>query len=369
MDVLQSLLAFALIMLAMATLASIVVEGIHRLLHLRQSGLERLLRQIYDDVIVGDDNESSQQQATEPQSDARERFLDTLKFKSGVKTAEGFWPRLLCFVTPNRQAQMSTRQFIERLADTEPGKQLAARLDSEVDLVISDIAQKYERYGADVSAYFRQRAAALSFAVGIVLALPLNIDAGRVFTTLVQQPELRNQVIEQLVVQLEETEDEPAAPAAAAPAAETKKSGAGGASEDIAAIKKEAAASGTSAATSQFARMALHDFFYWLGWLLSTLTAGVLIGIGAPFWFRTASSLLAIVQVGRSVGLGQQKERPTSAAPANAAGRDDGLPGKLQEVFKTAIKAKAILSTSGTPSGGERFRKKYYGWSDSRETP
>ena len=66
-----------------------------------------------------------------------------------------------------------------------------------VDSVLKDVAQKFEAFGKEAGAYFEGRARLLSVAVAIALAFAAHVDAVDLFKTYLRDPNARAKVIEQ----------------------------------------------------------------------------------------------------------------------------------------------------------------------------
>ena len=73
-----------------------------------------------------------------------------------------------------------------------------------------------------------------------------------------------------------------------------------------------------------------------VGWLLSVLLAGLLIGLGGPFWFNVFRKLGALA--------GMVRGMQTPAQQAREQGKPTGAmePGEFTKVFETAAKANAL---------------------------
>jgi hypothetical protein len=72
----------------------------------------------------------------------------------------------------------------------------AAAADA-VNVALKDVAQKFEAFGKEASGYFEGRARLLSVAVAIVLAYLAHVDAVDLFRTYLRDPNARAKVIEQ----------------------------------------------------------------------------------------------------------------------------------------------------------------------------
>lgn len=80
---------------------------------------------------------------------------------------------------------------------TEAAQQAGATAADAVDVVLKDITQKFEAFGKEAGVYFEGRARLLSVAVAIVLAFAAHVDAVDLFRTYLRDPNARAKVIEQ----------------------------------------------------------------------------------------------------------------------------------------------------------------------------
>lgn len=90
-------------------------------------------------------------------------------------------------------------------------------------------------------------------------------------------------------------------------------------------------------------------------WLIGTILAGVLIGLGGPFWFQIYQRLSAVASIARSLGV-----RVSSPASGPSEGADSAVPNaaeahkpkSVREAFDDALKAREIAATGGAAGGG-----------------
>ena len=108
-------------------------------------------------------------------------------------------------------AAMTPAEFMERLgsidsrADDRQGEcggqqgreEAGATAAEAVNVVLKDVAQKFEAFGKEASVYFEGRARLLSVAVAIALAFLAHVDAVDLFKTYLRDPNARAKVIEQ----------------------------------------------------------------------------------------------------------------------------------------------------------------------------
>jgi hypothetical protein len=113
-------------------------------------------------------------------------------------------------------AAMTSAEFMERLGSMEHVGQAIAEVNATanataqkaaqnagaaaadaVNVVLKDVAQKFEAFGKEASVYFEGRARLLSVVVAIALAFAAHVDAVDLFKTYLRDPNARAKVIEQ----------------------------------------------------------------------------------------------------------------------------------------------------------------------------
>ncbi len=82
-------------------------------------------------------------------------------------------------------------------AATSAAQQAGATAADAVNVVLKDVTQKFEAFGREASVYFEGRARLLSVAVAIALAFFAHVDAVDLFRTYLRDPNARAKVIEQ----------------------------------------------------------------------------------------------------------------------------------------------------------------------------
>jgi hypothetical protein len=82
-------------------------------------------------------------------------------------------------------------------AATKAARDAGGAAADAVDTVLKDVAQKFEAFGKEASVYFEGRARLLSVAVAMALAFLAHVDAVDLFKTYLRDPNARAKVIEQ----------------------------------------------------------------------------------------------------------------------------------------------------------------------------
>ena len=248
MQLIEAALAFAITMLALSLVVSSFVEIIHRICSMREAGLKYVLDQMLNQVL---DKHIRSGIAARVQADASVAAADKEgKISELVESArKGFVERMSANrapmgVTPKATptdpassdpepeswsskirlgiskiglwngrdlAAMTPAEFMERLGSMDVGQAIAsanaaatnvaqqagATAADAVDVVLKDVAQKFEAFGKEASVYFEGRARLLSVVVAIALAFAAHVDAVDLFKTYLRDPNARAKVIEQ----------------------------------------------------------------------------------------------------------------------------------------------------------------------------
>ncbi len=191
MNYLTAALAFSAIMIVLATLVTVIVEAVHGVLSRRKHDFEHMLKQLYEKEI--------KPKATDILKDNLEQ---TDKFIKDLVTNPAIAPAKkgkLDWIFPSKTFdELTTRQFVEQFRDTQVGQKLLQKNDQNVDIFISNIAYEFERYGQAASKYFQKKAAVLSILAALILIVTLNVDAILLFEKLSNDNDLSKKIIAEI---------------------------------------------------------------------------------------------------------------------------------------------------------------------------
>jgi len=393
MNWLEAALAFSLIMLALATVVTIVLETGYQILSTRERGFRLMMERLFDDVL-------SKRIATTlsgvSMEAARAQFLASVT-RNQAYSEKTHWLRSIAQSADLKS--MTMMQLAERLADTHVGQAIARTGADRTHIIINDLAQKFDRFGQGASQRFQGQAHFWCLLVSLLCAFVANVDAVVVFKSLLHDDTLTQGVIEKLGGSVDENAPRPRSAAEAmaavpAPADESTatpkelaEAGAARVRVELARVNdaglpvsseywpfcraKSAAAGGAESPLSRDPRcsdgaqralpadivsVASRIFsISGLQWFLSVCLAGLLIGLGAPFWFDLARSLTRTAQ-SRSVS----SEAANAGAPAGSAAAAGSPPRTPVDAFSVAIAAarpfarRVLLSPDGQPARGVR---------------
>lgn len=397
MEWLEAGLAFAVTMMVFSTMVSVIIETGHRVFRIREKGLRMIMAHVYEDVIwprlsnrLGEKKISSSDFMNRM---TRARFLPA--GKKGIILKTNLMEKLLKVVNAGQLKSLTTLEFIERLAETPVGRSLmeetAKRGRKFIDTFLEDLASKYEDFGESATEYFKRRARLVSVLVAIGLSFSLNVNAIYLFKTFLGNKDVRQVMIERgddVAKKLEERQ------------AELKRlleTNSTAQKENLEKIEKNIKELRETANvlsqtgipigwdTAPWNSKAWKDYkktkdtlvlqakatmgmkvktylVYWAGdtwlllkWVLAVLLAGLLIGLGGPFWFDTFRKLSALTGIIRGLQTPVQKAKEQDLKPRTKPEEKPDQKPKVVAIFETAAKACALSEVKGrallTPDG------------------
>lgn len=373
MDYLEAAMAFAVAMVIFSTIATGVVELIVRVCAFRERVLRKTLESLYATIILpwvrakraeleaANAAADAKALAAAPTDDPAQFVSRMLANPTHKHWIDHRWQGSLAH--SSRIDALTTIAFAERLARTDVGRLVLQEVKAGSDLVLTDLCRSFERFGRASSEVFRKWAQVTSICVGVAVAFAVNIDAGRLVGAMLNDPELRTTLIQQA---------EAAREASEAAEASLSKVQAMGEADQLSQDQVEeikAATAGLLAEVSAAQALGLpvgwryfpycqtdqpattggyvscgawDDASGWdkvlavARWLALTTVAGVLIGLGGPFWFKVFSSLSQVAQLLRAVGLGSGKPSRAEDAPRLAAMDETAKPPNVAAAFRVA---------------------------------
>ncbi len=198
MNYLIALLAFSAIMIVLSTLASVLVESIHRLLNTRSRDFDEMLTQLYTHSVKPHFRNAGIELA-----DEAETFVREIRKNPAISSRRnGLFNK---FFVKTEFENLTTRQFVEQLAQSEAGQKLMQKIgeqESEVAATtIARLSYEFERYGQAATEYFKRRAVFLSIVIAFVLASTLNVDSLSLYQALAKNTKLAEQVVSSIDVE------------------------------------------------------------------------------------------------------------------------------------------------------------------------
>lgn len=296
-------------------------------------------------------------------------------------------------------------EFMERLGSTDFGKAIAAEGSARMTAIINDLSQKFERFKRGANDRMTQRSLGYSLWISLGLAILLNIDAVNIFNFYLTNHKAREQIVAQHV-QIENDAyyaQELLEALKASKSSENAKATETDVNEEIQQMEARLKGMMEKIATLQSDGLPLgYDLFpgcvgqiktssaadkrcnikgvtgyagVWAGiwynlkndtggmlsWFASVLLGGVLVGLGAPFWFNVSRGLSSALQLLKAL---RGTASSNSGDGANIAERSPSFPASIGEsppprtpveAFSTAIAAaprnsgaRLLLASDGT---------------------
>lgn len=354
MQWLNAALAFSITMLILSMVVSTLVETLHRLLRLRADGLETMLKQFFNEVLVPYLGSVATDLAT-----ARDQFVDQMmrnRAEPHTRTA-----RLL---QSQRLQKIDVQQFMTRLGASHYGDALRAatqRVGGELaDTVLHDIAHQFEAFGQEASEHFQRRARLSSVLVALVLAWCANVNPYELLKTYLSNEQVTENVIAlQQAAEarfLEQTTPAAEPSVAASSAGQTTPSAQEAwqaANKEIEQLRDLGVPIGWTVTRLQEVGFDYFCLFkvavpteisvrsltamFWL------LVGGVLIGLGGPFWFDAVRSLSSVRNVVGAKSVSDDSDVAATVAPTTTA----------VALFKTAAIGRDACIGQGAFAGGD----------------
>jgi len=379
MSLVEAALAFALVMIIFSTMVSAIMEILYRLISSREKLFVLTMERLFDQTIW-----PLVRQRLSAQEEARAVFIKAIT-TNPADEIDAKRRGILDFGAPKGITELSVMEFIERLASTEIGKAISEEGEKRVIAIVNDLSQKFSRFCKGASQRLTEQSLGYSLWVSFVLAFALNIDAVSIFHFYLTNQNAREQIIAQ--------EDKIKESATTArnlleDARRNAKSGSADANGELEQVNKRVAelqkeveklktdglpigydmypgcTSHTKDKPFRDARCAGsmeeegtglieriysnagRDRFGFAFWVLSVLLGGLLVGLGAPFWFDVASGLSRSLQLMKALkGTTEKKASETEGdQPAPASGGSAPPPRTPVEAFTTAIAALPVGS-------------------------
>lgn len=348
MKLLDACLALALTLAVFASAVTVLVEILHRAAGQRVRDARGLLGAVFDSVLtdkLGDAKKDLPRlRANFIDTLGTDKVLDTL-VRSHAKALKPFRDRIAA------APKVPVEDALHRLPRSAVFQECLLALDKDrLEEVLNEVAERYTQFERAVSEFFRIRAQSLSYLVGILLAVTMNIDAVRLFNHFVEDPDLARQTIAQLESTLKQQEASASAGVPQSAQAKTAPAQATAtADDDVRAVLEKIraqSASGlpigwayypfcvppdgdkqvdtlclsrpsaqpTQAHKTPMAWLRVHGQY--LFWALCTAMTGLLIGLGGQYWFDVASSLGRMRDQAKSGQVAKGNEpQPTAPDP------------------------------------------------------
>jgi len=364
MEMLDSVLAFSLVMILLSTIVSGIAEIALRVTRLRAHYLFVAVQALVRDAIAQEAGPGTVERLALALVHNPAAAWSTAVRESGTASPDlvkpGLFGRWLGLFNQARTDVLSAEAFVQRLAKTGTGRDLArTRPEETLDLRLKDLVNTFDRYMAASAEVYRKRAQWVAMLAAVLLAIVANVNAASLFDHLSKDEDLRRALLadsQRITEKLAEAGARSGYGVTATLRDELSK-----VNDRLADIETtyglpigpayfpwNLTADGNPKATRPAFDLAAEvgEAFAYVTdhpgrmatWLIQVVLTGVLIGLGGPFWFRIYSNLSQFVQVLRSFG-GRSKElvgaTGADARPRQPEDREARL-NILIDLFKTA---------------------------------
>jgi hypothetical protein len=381
LNILQSILAFAATMLVLATLVTLIIEIVARIFRRRYRIFTHLLRQLFKNELQPIiESRIKARLGEDPDKVAIELeaqlgvFLDEIR-NSPLEPVEdknpltwfGGWLR---WFGADRSKKLTTEEFVRRFARSKIGREVYEQTAGRVDNLIDSLCLRYKELSDAMSEYIKNSSSILSMAIGIIIALTINIEAYRLFNFYIQNPDVAEKVADNAAayadayIDAQQRLNVALAALDRQEAADTESTAE--ARQELEAIKNrlETVPGYVSALKAEGIPIGLDYFPFcryrkaikkdgedaypckdpesryrivvakdsdkglwpdYLLWIIKVIITGVLIGLGGPFWYDAVRGLARATQILR--GRAEPQNIPAGSLPG------DKMPANPTEIF------------------------------------
>lgn len=398
MALLESAMAFAVVMMIFSTVVTGIVEAILKALGTREKTLKKTIEALYEKVVrprlgTGFERANPQQLVKANYFQRSKAFLTRTsttptthkeKFVAALTENPVFESTNNLFSAERKSKidRLSLLAFAERLGKTDVGKAIVAEGEAQVELLVHDLVRSFDRFGRAASEVFRKKAQLTAICVAIPFAWFANIDASRLLVQLIENPSIRSSLIEQADESHKKNQDAVASldklknnieKLQASPTTSTSEDptpDVGTLQHQLDDISKQVL---ESVEKMEAQGLAIGWQYYpicakghkdeacdgrvgWIDkhdkeqgvfdialtsesglWLLMSSLAGVLIGFGGPFWFKVFTGLAQVFHVMRALGFGGRKPAKEGHPPPDKTAEDSAKPKDVLDAFKVAV--------------------------------
>lgn len=370
MSLLDAALAFALTMAALATVVTIIMEIVMRVCGLKAKDQVKLIGKLVEDVVQARFGKMNYEQKWS----AVRGVLNNAVLPENKQMADAKVRQFFIFgQARNIYDDVSLEHVLRRILEIK-GLGIDLRAPTQLRVKLKSVALKYREWRSAVAVHAARRARFWSLIVGVVLAVVLNVDGLRLFEAFASNPQLTDSVIEEM----DPTVD--AADAASKSLAETlEKAGETEASaeelqEAINGLKAELGvvrqlglpigkeyfpycylSDGVNTASEQTRLDRLCEpakAIFWDrwqdygGWALRILITGLLMGLGAPFWYDVARRLAQVRQAFGAKGGAAERHRGSEGDESPKA-----MDELIDRIVEDAVTGASLLGESSSAQG------------------
>ncbi len=193
MHLLESAMAFAVVMIIFSTIVTGLVEAFLRAVSLRQRTLKHSLALfIQDEVKPQLLSALKQTQAALQTLDQAAEDVEAMvaSFTANpIKADKDSWLSRVFAKRLERIDELTAYSFLQRLAKSDLSATIRQMNDDQLNNYLANVMRTYDRYMAASTEFYRKKSHILTVMVAMTLAALFNVPAARVYMHLMDNPE------------------------------------------------------------------------------------------------------------------------------------------------------------------------------------
>ena len=199
MHLLESAMAFAVVMIIFSTMVTGLVEAFLRAVSLRQRTLKHSLALfIQDEVKPQLLSALKQTQAALQTLDQAAEDVEAMvaSFTANpIKADKDSWLSRVFAKRLERIDELTAYSFLQRLAKSDLSATIRQMNDDQLNNYLANVMRTYDRYMAASAEFYRKKSHILTVMVAMTLAVVFNVPAARLNMHLMDNPETRAELI------------------------------------------------------------------------------------------------------------------------------------------------------------------------------
>lgn len=304
MPYLDAALAFALTMLAVATLVTQIVRIGQNAARLRRNEMKRMLKEYFEKEL----KPVVDREMERLKSDAKAIVVAEAE-KINIDLMHNGNSKMFTKEEIEKLTDLSTEELLEWLKRTEMGRKLVKELGDKANEIFNELGKRYEAIGDKFTKSFREHSRWWATGVALVVAFALNVDSIFLINTYIQNEGMRQAVIAQkdsltegyTTLQDKFEQDQKKT--------EITKEEFEQAFSDARSQLDIFTSAGFPVGYSYFPYVCIQapedpvcdvGANAWFFWVLGCILTGLLAGLGGPFWYDIVRSISNTVQSVRS---------------------------------------------------------------------
>jgi len=199
MHMLESAMAFAVVMIIFSTIVTGLVQAFLRAVSLRKRTLKHSLALFIQDEVKPQLLSSLKQtqaavQTLDKAADDVEAMVASFT-ANPIKADRDSWLSRVLAKRLERIDELTAYSFLQRLAKSDLSATIRQMNDDQLNNYLANVMRTYDRYMAASTEFYRKKSHILTVMVAMTLAAVFNVPAARVYMHLMDNPETRAELI------------------------------------------------------------------------------------------------------------------------------------------------------------------------------